>query len=398
LMPGGNPLTPDGPLLSISPVSPTGEINFGIVAPGDTYSFYITLTNTGNATLTFGFNGFTINAGAGTPAGDFYFSSSVPISLAPGASDNVFLAFDPTGPAGFYETATLIIQSNSVGGTVQFTMVGYVASPADNYVRLIQIDSGRVQMNPVVAFGLIQAGVPVTSDTLMLSNRTSNPQSVTLTPLASKGYTIINQVGTNPIPAGGTLTFNLQLTPAANKFNQDDLNAVTVSVPGQPIAVNYEATYSTAQIQSAFTLNGDQEASLLGFFNGTASSVLEAQPLNLNCEEPWFATRQYDFQNPTIVKSVERLLLQYERLGASTVTITYAAQMKGGNGVAATPVVVTRTLDNASDGLLRSILFDGQIAGEIIQITISGQGGQGPVSITLFTPYFDERGELIEAT
>jgi hypothetical protein len=399
----GGALMANGPQLTVSPVSPSSVINWGPVLVGDPYTFGITLANTGNQTLTFGASGISITPGVGA-SGDFSFSGSIPTSLAAGASQLIFIEFNPTSPAGTTETATLAINSNSVGGNVQYTLQGLVAATTDDFLQLQQIDVDANKINPVVAFGLIPPGEPSLSNTLRVANRTSSTQTATLTPLTASGYSIINEVGVNPIPAGQYYQFQLQLIPAAGKVNQDDVDAVIVTVPSQTATTDFEATYSTAPITPAYTLTDDEEAMLLGFFNAAGQvAMLQADPLDINCEENALAMRQYAFGGPSVVASLSRLLTWYERLGPCTVTVTYSSLLgpnNSGGQPPQVPVVTTIVFDpnDANDGLLKSAIFDGVIAGDIISIEFGVAANSGRFSLTLFMPYYEPRGEEIENT
>jgi hypothetical protein len=102
-----------------------------------------------------------------------------------------------------------------------------------------------------------------------------------------------------------------------------------------------------------------------------------------------------DFETtPDNNKTVERMLLRYESLGAATLNMTMSA-----NSPMNQPAVTqTRTTDVSMDGTLRQLLFDGSMTADILQLLLSRTANSGPLSITLYCPYYDERGEKIEAT
>lgn len=314
-------------------------------------------------------------------------------TLLAGHEVGLLLKFKPTSAAGITEIATLKILSDATMVLPTITLTGISALSTDNFVSLVSTGLTSNIQPPVVDFGTVDAGVLQTSLTLTISNPTLQAQDVSFQPLFANGYSVTAAVGTNPIPAGDSITVQLKLLPKAGMLDQDDSNALGVTVPTQTYANSFEATYSTRFVPFK-PLSGIDEVFLLGFFD-SACTMLQADPLNLECEEPASFTRQFIFtEQPDLESQVQRLLMQYERLGPTTVTLTYQSVSPENQ----TNVTQTRTLDTETDELLRNQLFDGSIAGQVVKLTFTIDADDGPISITLVEPYFEPRGEHIEAT
>jgi hypothetical protein len=375
---------------------PLGQGNsfpFGPVRLGDTLELILVVTNVGNTNLIFAASAATLTTVQGN--GDFSFLSKPDgLTIAPGNSALFQIIFIPTAAAGTTDIATMQINSNSVSGPTLITLTGICAALSDTFVQITGTFQGH-QTAAVVPFGNVVAGTPVVSELITVANRTLTPITVTLIALTANGYAVIDETGSLTIPAAHQITFKLQLTPAADMPNQDDINAVVVTNSPQTYTTNVEATYNTQPIIPVFVIGGTDFEMLLGFFNsGGVVSMLQADAEDLDCEEDASWTRQYDFKIVDAEKQLARLLLRYERLGPATVTVTYSSI----SPLNQSPVNTTRTFDAATDGLLRSILYDGSIAGEIIQLTFTCLADEGPVSVALYTMYVEPRGEYVEAT
>jgi hypothetical protein len=375
---------------------PLGQGNsfpFGPVRLGETLVLILVVTNVGNSNLVFGASAGTITVVQGN--GDFGFLSKPDgLTIDPGNSALFEIIFTPTAAATTEDISTLQINSNSVSGPTLITLTGICAALSDTFVQVTGTFQGH-QTAAVVPFGNVVAGTPVTSELVTVANRTLSSITVTLIALTASGYAVINETGSLTILPAHQLTFNLQLTPAADMPNQDDIAAVTITNSPQSYTTNLEATYNTLPIIPVFVIGGTDFEMLLGFFSGGGVvSMLQADAEDLDCEEDAFFTRQYDYKIVEAEKQLQRLLLRYERLGPAVVTVTYASV----SPLNQPSINTTRTFDAATDGLLRSILYDGSIAGEIIKLTFTCLADEGPVSITLFTMYAEPRGEYVEAT
>jgi hypothetical protein len=381
--------------IQITPLAQGNSLNFGPfpVHTGISRTFFI--TNVGNSNLVFNTPAITLTITNGNP-GDF--TIPIPIDgavLVPSQRIVIGVTFTPSLSDGVTETCTMQLNSNSVSGPTLITLTGISALNTEPFVIIASSFGGSAIVFPCIAFGNVNAGTAYTSGTITLFNPTTSSRTVTITPLIANGYTIVNTSGANPIVPGGSFTFQLQLIPIANRPNQDDVNAVVVTVPSQVYITNVEVTYNTQPITPVFPIGGTDFEMLLGFFNATGIvSLLQADGSNLQCEEDATIARQYDFKAPDMEKQLQRLLLRYERLGPAILTVTYQAVSPENQ----TPVTQTRTFDAATDSLLRTILYDGSIAGDIINITFTCLANQGPVSIALFAPYVEPRGEIIEGT
>jgi hypothetical protein len=378
--------------LQVTPCGGGNTIPFGPVHGSLTLT--LIQTNIGNEPLIFTepiTDAFTpISGEAGDWAIDWT-ASTIP----PGGRNTFTITFAPNEPVGTFQSVSLQFFSNAANGSQIYTFTGTSAGASDVYLQITQTDPTSGDLMPaVINFGAITADSNVLSNNITITNKAGSTLALTLEALVGQGYTIQNQSGTNPMPANGTITFQLQIYAPVGRQAQDDVNAATPAIPGQQYAQTIEALYSTPALVPAYTLTGVITNMLMGF----GTNVLLTLPSNLTVEEIAFFTRQYDLGDPWTVKSLERLLLRYERLGATIVNVTYSALSPTGPTGPPPPVTVTRTLDNAVGGLLRNILFDGQLAGDIITIQIQLAANAGALSVVLLCPYVEQRGETIEGT
>jgi hypothetical protein len=378
--------------LQVTPCGAGSIIPFGPVY--GTLTLNIILTNIGNETLVFTSpitDSFTPIVGNI----DDWAIAWTASNIAPDGRLLAAITFAPSSPTSTVESTQLQFFSNAANGSQIYTLTGIAAGASDVYLQLTQTDPVSGDLMPcVINFGAITANTPTLSNAITVTNKSSSTLLLTLVALTSQGYLIQNQAGTNPIPSGDIITFQLAINAPIGRVNQDDDNAVTPSIPGQQYAETIEATYSTLALVPAYVLTGVITNMLLGF----GPNMLLVLPSNLTCEEIAFFTRQYDLGDPWAVKSLERLLVRYERLGATIVNVTYTAYSPQGPTSVPPPVTVTRTLDNNLDGNLRNILFDGQLAGDLITIAVQLAANAGALSIVLLCPYVDQRGETIEGT
>jgi hypothetical protein len=380
--------------LQVTPLTGGNQVPYGPVRPAG-ITLYVVLTNIGNENLVWVSPTVTFTIISGN-VNDWGQGSWTPVTLTPNARLLFPVIFAPDGDTtGSTSSVLITFYSNAANGLQAYTFTGTAAASGDTFVQLTQTDSSSGDLMPcVINFGPIAANTPVLSNVITVTNQGGSTALLTLTPLTASGFSIQNQSGTNPMPAAGTLTFQLGLTAPLGQLNQDFTNAVVVGLAGQTYAQSIEATFSTPALVPTNVLNNFNTQMFMGF----GTNLLQSLPTNLSVEEIAFITRQYDLGDPWRVKSLERLLMRYERMGATLVTVTYSALSPTGPTSPPVSVVVSKTLDSAVGGSLRNVLFSSQIAGDIITITISLAANAGALSIVLLCPYVEQRGEDIEAT
>lgn len=382
--------------LKVLQLAQGNAVNFGPFPAGQDLDIELTVKNISGADIHFATPSTQITTVQGNADFTIVGGGLDGQTLHAGATAGLLIKFTPTSPAATQEISTLMLLSDVTLVPSVITLIGTSALVTDNFVSIVTTGVTSNIQPPVVDFGDVNAGVLQTSNTITISNPTTQSQLVSFQPLFANGYDVTSPVGANPILAGGSLTVTLKLLPKAGQMNQDDSNALIVTVPTQTYGNGVEALYNTRFV-TFHPLLGTEEVFWLGFFDDTLEvcKMLQADPLNLDCEEDASFTRQFMFSNQADLENqVQRVFMQYERLGPTTVTLTYSS-ISPGNQAA---VPQTRTFDSATDGLLRNMLFDGSIAGQVVKITVTIDADDGPFSMTLMELYYEPRGEHVEAT
>ena len=115
-------LTTSGPLANVSP----STLSFGTVYLGTFTPKAVTVTNTGNATMTI--NDPLLSIAQGGDSSEFFVLNLCPRSLAPGKSCTIFVTF-VAGPFFNPQTATLNIMDNVPGIPQQVSLTALVIDP-----------------------------------------------------------------------------------------------------------------------------------------------------------------------------------------------------------------------------------------------------------------------------
>jgi len=114
---GGGTSTPTTPTQATRVIGLTGTLSFGDVAVGQALALPLTVTNTGNDTITI--RGFSLSLSTGPSA----FSIAVPGNTIPaGGSLQVAVTFKPTAVG--VHSGTLTIDGNQTGGTDRCAVTG----------------------------------------------------------------------------------------------------------------------------------------------------------------------------------------------------------------------------------------------------------------------------------
>ena len=195
----------------------TTSINFGHVSDGTTSAqSSITVTNTGNATVTFSSIALT-----GTNAANFNESDNCVPSLAQGNSCTINVTFSPTA-AGSY-SAAVTLTDNAVNSPQTVTLAGTGVVPVTLSVSSISFGTVLVGSNKVAT--------PVT-----LTNQMSVALTGITVAVTGTGFSQVNTCGTT-VPAGGTCSITVTFTPTASGTSTGTLS-ITDSANNSPQTVS----------------------------------------------------------------------------------------------------------------------------------------------------------------
>ena len=154
---GGNldiPLQGQGMLSPDLTVSPAPTVDFGPVLTGHTASLALHLGNQGNANLTI----TSITVAGGSPAFSWT-GAALPLTLAPGGSQNLNLSFHPTGISTYSDT--LVISSNDPRkSAVRLALTGSGISQPDIQLSPVFLDFQTVSVGGAksLAFAILNTG------------------------------------------------------------------------------------------------------------------------------------------------------------------------------------------------------------------------------------------------
>ncbi|MEW6486260.1 MAG: choice-of-anchor D domain-containing protein, partial [Pseudomonadota bacterium] len=201
------------PVLSVSPTT----LDFGSVTAGTSSDLTVTLSNTGNETLT-------VNTLSVTGTGFSLVGAATPINIAPGNSQNITVRFSPTDVKNY--SGSLSIQSN--GGNQTVSLSGQGAG-------------GRATLSPEqIDFGAVAAGSSETV-ALIVTNTGNAAMNITGITAPSSPFSV-SFVGTPPI----------QLFPETQ---------VTILVTFSPTTAN---NYSSSFVVQTDAINGNRTVNLQG--------------------------------------------------------------------------------------------------------------------------------------
>lgn len=197
-----------------------GTIDFGSTVPvGTQVTRTYTITNTGAATLAI--TGWSIAPPAGTPfpTGPLPFVySGLVSSVAPGASANVSVLFNPLS-AGTFNYVLTMTNSDFDEGIYKINVTG-TAVPSTTPPEVgIAVNGTEIASGGTLAYGNAGVNVSVTRD-LVISNtgtgdlRVGSYSTLTTSPTGVVAFTT-TQPPASVIPAGGTSTWRVAFKPLA---------------------------------------------------------------------------------------------------------------------------------------------------------------------------------------
>jgi hypothetical protein len=284
----------------------SASLNFGTVQTGSSATQAVTVTNSGSALL---------NIGAIGTSGSYSETDNCGVSIAPGSSCTVTVAFNPTAPGT--QTGVLTIPSNAPAGpqTVNLSGAGatftvLVGLPLNTVIGGASLPSNTVTLakpapaggwtvtlsssNPSVAS--VPASVTVAAGATVSSSFTigtaavavSTPITITasLNAWVGTGNLTVNSVGAAFALTATTVTGGLPLTsntltlanpaPAGGLvFNLTSSNPALASVPAS-VTVAAGATVSSAFTVNTVAVGSDTTVAIFASQNGVTAFIANA--------------------------------------------------------------------------------------------------------------------------
>lgn len=206
-----------GPQISLSPTS----INFGNQADGTTSAqTAITVTNTGNATVT-----FTSIQVTGTNSGNFGESDNCVPTLTQGNTCTIYVTFSPT-TAGSY-SAAVTLNDNAANNPQSVALTGTGIVP-------VALSSSSI------SFGTVYVDSSKTAAAVTLTNQMNVALTgISIVPSGS-GYSQTNTCGTS-VAAGGTCTITVTFAPTASGASSGSIT-ITDSANNSPQTITLTGT------------------------------------------------------------------------------------------------------------------------------------------------------------
>ena len=356
-----------GPFFSFISVNPT-SCAFGDVTIGLSPTMDVEVFNEGSIPTTVTIStsglGFTTAIVAGSN-----------VNLAPGDSFTMRITFTPTSAVAYNEV--ILLTGSFINSPIYIPLSG-TGVASGSAILLIAPglwdfgDRKITTTSPEKLFSLTNVGT-VAFDISALNYTAPFVAGATQPTLP---YTV------NP---GNGVAVGVAFAPTINQFYSEPTGLEIVGTfLGSPVSVLLQG--NGVIIIPAFTVGGTGE--LLAAFTDSTPLIKRFDPNDLNCEEPALFERAHDFGLPGVEKTLMRLLLQYESLGFSQVTVTITTNRQ-------TVVAVVNT-SAATNQALRRLFANVRIKDEIIKITVSRVGSAGPLSISEIFPWIAPGGEIVE--
>jgi len=244
-------------------------INFASQSVGSTSSpLSATLTNNGNATLTF----FSVQV-TGSNASDFTLTNNCGSSLAGSAQCTLVFTFAPS--AAGTRTASVVFTDNAAGSPQSLGLTGTGTVPAG------------VSLSPTtLSFGSQPVATTSTAQTITLSNSGSAALSITGLTIAGSNasdFAAIADTCGSSVAAGGNCTLGVAFTPSATGQRAATLSTID-SASGSPQTVSLTGAGSHDVILS---WTATSTSGVVGYNvyrgltpKGESSTPLNAAPIN----------------------------------------------------------------------------------------------------------------------
>jgi hypothetical protein len=187
------------PLATLSPSS----VNLGTVYLGSITTQTVTLTNTGDATMTLKGNPI-ISILQGGDSSEFVAVNLCPSSLAPGKSCNITVTF-VAGPFYNSQTAELTVNDSAAGSPQSVMFTALVIDPIASF------------STTGLSFGTVKTGTASAAKSITVTNVGATPLSVSSIAFtgADPGDFSQNNNCTAPLASKGTCTINVVFKPGA---------------------------------------------------------------------------------------------------------------------------------------------------------------------------------------
>ncbi|HEV2176293.1 MAG TPA: choice-of-anchor D domain-containing protein [Terriglobia bacterium] len=211
----------NGPLVSFNPSS----LNFGNQMVGTKSSPQtVTVTNSGNQSLTINTNGISI---AGTDSTDFTETNNCPGSLSAGANCAITVSFTPS--INGTRDASLSVADNAPGSPQTVPLTGTGTGGSGPAVSL---------STTLLTFPVQLVGSPSPPLMVTLTNTGGGPLSITSKSIGGTDPKDFSETDNclNTINPGGTCTFNVTFTPK-DKNTRTGTLSITDNAPGSPQTV-----------------------------------------------------------------------------------------------------------------------------------------------------------------
>ena len=278
-----NPQDSSGPYLELS-----GSGAFPQTPVGQTSSLTVGLSNLGNITMS-----LTSVAITGDSTGSFSLATTCSTVLAPNASCQATLSFNPTA-AGLFQ-ASLQITDNAPGSPQSLPLSGTATSPATPQPQ-VSLSSSNL------SFASQTQGTASTPQIVTLTNSGNAtlhfPSSITLSGTYAKDWSQTNTCSA-PLVAQGTCTISVIFSPSDNGILTASL-AIADDAPNTPQVINLYGNAVPAALLSPASSGGSTVATVAAgntatynlqvvpgpSFNGTINLTCSGAPFGAQCTVP----------------------------------------------------------------------------------------------------------------
>ena len=283
-----------------------GSVSFGSVTVGQSATTNLTLQNRGIAPVAISSLNLT------SPSFSVAGQSSLPVTIAVGATYNVAVKFNPTATG--QASGSLDVESNQ-SGTVSSLAVGLSGTGISGLTALTINSTG-------VSFGTTALNSPVTQD-VMLTASGGQPVTVTSAALSGTGFSLLGATMPLTLNSGQSATLSVQFDPTSLGPATGQLLISSASLANGATAVALSGTGVAYEV--ALNWNAPSGGSVTGYnvYRAEGGSA-NYQLLNASVDP------QTSYKDPTvqsggvydyIVKSVDFAGTQSEPSNTTTVTI-----------------------------------------------------------------------------
>jgi hypothetical protein len=376
-------------------LAPSSPLNLGNITVAEAFNFVLTFMATGGSVTVSNitFSDTTIVA-----------ASPLPFTLNPPATPSTVFSFTVTPTALGADSVTITVINNTTQAAITY-VVNYTAVNAGSGVVTVVSESPAtlapgqapttvINQTNTYGVGLYNGGsTSVTIDTAAISEGSPTftlaaSGQPTLPYTLNAGDTVYFPVVFAPTESGlqtGQLDFTTSLSPSPGTILA---NLEGLCVPFIPVSV---VSDSIRQIIIGYQTNPNVST---GIIQGLLQTV---ENFNVDAVSTLIFNGTL-WNSPGMEKTLERLMIYYENIGACLGLILNVITFRPSLGsdyfqvVTATVNLGTAAADNTD----RSAYIDLQASGEIMILQIIRPAGAGACSITGIIPSFADRGEKVE--